>query len=375
MSSSEAVRFGIVGGGWVSDVHARALRVARGAELWAIADYARPREHGRHGRGRELALKHGVARYFEDHRRMLEDPQLEVVLVCLPNHLHAEVTLAALAAGKHAMIEKPLCFTLAEAEAIERLAQETKRRVGYAEELCFCPKFLRARELVRQGVLGELFFLKQVEAHAGPYSDWFFDPLLAGGGALMDMGCHSIELARWMFDKKPVRRVTAQMATYLHGERRTTHGALEDHVIVHLELEGGASALLESGWALHGGMESTARLQGTRGLLDVDLLQGSGLDLFSLDGSLTESLLPGWSKPDFEWLWQNGYAQELEEMARAVRDDRVPSESAADGRAVLEIVWAAYASAASGRTVDLPFAPDPRWRFPAEPYLQSREGR
>lgn len=364
MSSAEPVRFALVGGGVMSENHARALAASPHTTLVAVADYPRDRG-GREGRGAELARRHGVARYAPDYRQLLDDPAVEALLVVQPNALHAEVALAAIEAGKHVVIEKPLCLSLADADRIITRARAQGVVVGYAEELPYCPRFLRARELVEKGAIGELFFLKQVEAHAGPYSDWFFDPLLGGGGALMDMGCHSIEYARWMFDKRPVRRVTAQMSRYLHAAR----GPLDDHVIVHLEWDDGRTALLESGWALHGGMESVSRLQGTRGVLDVDLLRGNGMKLYALDGVADEGLAPGWNVPEYAWLWENGYPQELSDFAEAIRQGRAPRESAEDGRAVLEIMWAAYVSAAEGRTVSLPFVPEARWRYPAEPWV------
>lgn len=364
MRSSEPVRFAIVGGGVMSDNHARALAAAPDAELVAVADYPRERG-GRPGRGAALAQKYGVSRYSADYRQLLDDPAVEALIVVLPNALHAEVALQAVDAGKHVVIEKPLCLLLDDADRLIARAAERGVIVGYAEELPYCPRFLRARELVDKGAIGELFYVKQVEAHSGPYSDWFFDPMMAGGGALMDMGCHSIEYARWMFGKRPVRRVTARMGAYLHRAR----GPLDDHVVVQLEWDGGQTALLESGWALHGGMESTSRLQGTRGVLDVDLLRGNGMKLFALDGVSDEGLIPGWTVPEYAWLWENGYPQELSDFAQAIRTGRAPRETGQDGRAVLEIMWAAYVSAAEGRTVELPFRPDVRWRYPAEPWV------
>ena len=357
MSSAEPVRFGLIGSGWITEQHIAAFARIDEAEVVAIADVARDRG-GRDGRGKALAAQHG-ARYHPDYRRMLEDPSIEAVTVSLPNSLHAPVTIDALDAGKHAVVEKPLCFTLDEADRILTLSKEKKLVVGYAEELCYCPKLVRAKELVEQGGVGELFWLEQHEIHDGPYSEWFFTPDLAGGGALMDMGCHAIEYARWMFDKAPVVAVTAHMDVYVHGGR----GPLDDHVSMHLEFEGGRAAQLIAGWTLKGGMDSKARLVGTEGVIDVDLLKGTGLSMFS--GS-------SWSKPDYEWLWQNGYPQEMADFARAIRAGTTPLESAADGRAVLEIMWAAYVSAAEGRRVTLPFTPDPGAPYPAAPWLAKR---
>jgi predicted dehydrogenase len=364
-SDLEPVRFGLIGSGAITRTHALALGRVREAKAIAVADY--PRDRGaRRGRGEVLARDLTIPDYYDDYRRLIADPRIEAVTVSLPNALHAEVALAALEAGKHVVIEKPLCLTLEDADRIIEVARKNRLVAGYAEELCYCPKFVRAKELVSAGAIGRLFWLKQVEAHAGPYSDWFFDPALAGGGAVMDMACHSIEYARWMFDKAPVRRVTAKLATYLHTDRRSAAGLLDDHAVIHLELDDGRAAMIESGWTLKGGMDSIAHLQGTGGVLKIDLLKGSGLELFSTAGLRDEEIMPGWSIPEFEWLDQNGYPQEMADFARAIRTGGKPVETAEDGRAVLEIIWAAYASAATHKTIDLPFIPPAGVPYPAK---------
>jgi predicted dehydrogenase len=294
-----------------------------------------------------------------DHRDLLEGlDEVDAVTIALPNHLHADVALAALESKKHVVVEKPLCLTLAEADRLIAAAAHHRRLLGYAEELCFAPKYVRAKELADQGVLGRLFKVAQVESHAGPYSPWFFDPKCAGGGAAMDMGCHAIEFARWMFNKPKVLAVTAQMRNLSHPK------PLEDHCLIHLELEGGRFAQLEASWVLKGGMDSLAQLEGSEGVLKIDLSKGMGLDLFTERAA--GEIVPGWSRPDFSWLYNNGYPGEMAEFTRAIEERRAPSESGEDGRAVLEILWAAYASAAERRTIELPFVPPSDARWPAE---------
>ena len=142
-------------------------------------------------------------------------------LVCVnsPNRLHAAHALAALAAGKHVVVEKPLCLTLDEADALCAAATRQGVVLGYAENLCFAPLYRRARELVREGAVGRVLWARQVEKHGGPYSPWFFDRAEAGGGALMDMGCHGIEALRFVFDRPAVRAVSARLATTLHADK------------------------------------------------------------------------------------------------------------------------------------------------------------
>ncbi len=101
------------------------------------------------------------------------------------------MTLAAARAGKHVIVEKPLCMTLEEADEMIAVCREHGRKLMYAEELCFAPKYERVRKLVGEGAVGDVYMLKQLEKHSGPHSDWFWDVNQSGGGVLMDMGCHA----------------------------------------------------------------------------------------------------------------------------------------------------------------------------------------
>jgi predicted dehydrogenase len=184
----------------------------------------------------------------------------------------------------------------------------------------------------------------QREAHAGPYSPWFFTREEAGGGVLMDMACHSIECVRWLLGKPRVVRVSARIATL-----DPARGSLDDHSVVWLEFENGASATCEASWVLQGGMQSRLEIWGTRGTLDVDLLRETGMRQYAGER---------WSAAHADYLSDNGYPQELAHFLDCFRTGRTPDESGEDGLAVLEILCAAYASAREGRAIELPFRPE-----------------
>jgi predicted dehydrogenase len=107
------------------------------------------------------------------------------------------VCIDAARAGKHVVCEKPLCLTLEDADAIIAAGREAGVKMMYAEELLFAPKYVRAKKLVEEGALGDVFLVKQSEEHAGPHSPWFWDVRRSGGGVLLDMGCHSIAVGRY----------------------------------------------------------------------------------------------------------------------------------------------------------------------------------
>ncbi len=142
-----------------------------------------------------------------------------MVDICLPNYLHAEAVHKAAAAGKHIIIEKPLAITLEDADSMIAACKKAGVKLMYAEELCFAPKYERVRHMVSEGAIGDIYMLKQAEKHSGPHSDWFYDINLAGGGVLMDMGCHAIAWFRWMLNNAKATSVYATMSTVLHKER------------------------------------------------------------------------------------------------------------------------------------------------------------
>lgn len=336
------LRIGLAGAGWISRTHAAALRRVADARVTAV--WSRTRE-----RAERFAAEFGC----EASSDRVEDlfPHVDVVCVNSPNALHAEHAIAAARAGKHVIVEKPLATTIEEGEAIVAACAQAGVGLAYAEELPFAPKFARVRELLASGALGGPLYVTQREAHGGPYSPWFFTREEAGGGVLMDMACHGVECVRWLLGKPAVRRVTAHLARARHAER----GPLEDHAVLHLEFEGGVGALVEASWALEGGMQSRLEVWGARGYAEADLLQRTGLRAFARDGGVPFAASPGWSTPPADWLWENGYPQELEHFLACFRRGQTPVESGADGVAVLEILSAAYASARAGRAIELPF--------------------
>lgn len=340
------IGFGLIGSGFISKVHLDALRTVPGAEVLAIADVD-------HARAKGFAEMFGVQRTYPSHTAMLEDPAIDAVVIGIPNCHHARVAMDAMNAGRHVICEKPLALTLDDARAMINLAKAKGVVLGYAEELCFVPKFVRAKELMESGGIGKPYLLRQCEKHAGPYSPWFWQPEQAGGGILMDMGCHSIECIRWALGKPKVKSVLAHMGTYLHGEFTKE----EDHVILVIEFEGGAIGQVESSWALKGGMDSTLEIFGTEGVIYADLLKGNAVRTYSENGFPGEDDSRGWAYPDVEWLWNNGYPQEDAHFVDCMRTGKAPIESGEDGMEVLEIMIAAYHSAGIGRKVMLPFRP------------------
>jgi predicted dehydrogenase len=303
----------------------------------------------------DFAKRHDVPRALTNYREMLKLDELDVVSIALPNDLHAEVTIAAAEAGKHVICEKPLATTLEEADAMIAACVGAGVQLMYAEELCFAPKYVRAKELVNSGALGEIFLVKQSEEHSGPHSSWFWDVKRSGGGVLMDMGCHGIAFARWVLNNAAITHVTANLGTFVHGDK--TQG--EDHAVTVLNFEGGQMAVIENSWAKGGGMDDRAEIYGTKGHTRADLIRGNSLVTYSDVGYgyavEKASATTGWTFTVYEEIWNYGFPQEMQYFVDCVQRDEPSFLTGVDGRAALEAIYAAYRSAGSGATVRLPF--------------------
>lgn len=362
----KTVRVGQVGTGFISHVHVRALQTLESVEV--VCQHSLDA-----AAGRQFHEQYGVAEFLTSYDAMLARADLDVVCLGIPNHLHHSFAMQALAAGKHVIVEKPLCLTLAQADELIAESERVGMLLGYAEELCHVPKYVHAKRVADRGGLGEIFFVRQHEKHAGPYSPWFFQAETAGGGILMDMGCHAIECCRWILGKPPVQSVYCQADRFVHGAVTE----LDDHVIMIIQFATGQIAEVESSWTLQGGMVSSVEIQGSAGVAHAELLQrGSGLRVYSKAG-YEPGVFPGgdttgWHYPDVEWLWENGYPQEMQNFIDCVRGGGTPTETAADGRAVLEIMIAGYLSAATGRKVSFPFEDPADYAAPVELWLRSR---
>ncbi len=342
------VRIGLIGAGFISETHAEAFSRVPGAEMTAIASRGGER-------ARDLARRYGIAHVEPHYQALLERADVDVVTVAVPNDLHAKICIAAAERGKHVIVEKPLCRTLEEADAMIAACARHGVKLMYAEPLVFTPKFERARQLLAEGALGEVYLLKQSEQHSGPHADWFWDIDRAGGGVVMDMACHGFEWFRHVLEKRPVKSVMAKIDTVKHAARTRA----DDHAIVVVTFEGGVIGLSETSWALQGGMNDAAAIYGTAGVVYADLVRGSSLLTFSEPGygyavEKADST-KGWSFTMYDEVWHSGFVAEMQHFVDCVAHDLTPKETGEDGRAVLEIIYAAYESARSGRTVELPF--------------------
>jgi predicted dehydrogenase len=345
------VKVGIIGSQFEADIHAASFQLMpEEAEVVAVASPTP-------GNAEKLAKKYSIPRWFLDYREMLRQSDIEMVTITAPNRLHAQMTIDIANAGKHVVCEKPLCMTLAEADEMIDTCRSKGVILGYAEELFFTPKYVKAKEMADQGAFGKVYLVKQSEKHFGPHSEWFWDVERSGGGALLDLGCHGIAFCYWFLGRPRIKSIYAHLATNVHAAKTKA----DDEALCIIEFENGATGLVEDSWARRGGMADRTEVYGEGGLTFADLHMGNALPTFSEYGfGYAVEKVPsttGWSYPVFEEHWNYGIPQEMRHFARCIRGKEALQASGEDGRVVMEALYAAYASAGLGQKVHLPYVP------------------
>lgn len=330
------IRVGVVGLGAIAErAHLPGFASCSGARLSAVVSR---RERAR----RVLAAKYRIPRSFSSVQELLSSDEVDAVAICSPNDEHFEMAHAALARGKHVLLEKPITTRVADAKRLIALARRKSCVLHVHHNLRFQPAALAGRRALGAELIGELVGFEAVMGHRGPqawakHAKWFFDAQRVGGGVLMDLGVHAFDLIRFLTGEQ-----VSRVAATLRGALDKSGGSAEHHANCLLTLASGVEGSVSVSWR-EVTYRNSYRFLGTRGALCVDIAQGS----VSLERNGQRKQLalgrPGKSEPTA----QNAFI-------RAIRAQQ--SEIAAtgeDGAAALVIAHGALAAAQSSRSTRL----------------------
>jgi len=335
------VRIGMLGCGFIGEFHALGLRYVSNTQLVANCD-ANPER-------REAYAQRFGSRPCATVEELCADPDVDLVVVSLPNHLHREAVLTAAAAGKAIACTKPLGRNADEAAEMLRAVTDAGVFNAYLENVIFNPDVLRMREMVVAGSIGRLTTVRAREGHSGPHAQHFWDAELAGGGALLDMASHGAEYARFLFGKdQVVTDVFAWGATLVHGSRTTG----EDNAMMVMRFADGRAATIDVSWSSKGGLEGRFEAYGDGGRLITDMSVGSLKAFVERPGGYVAEKADtetGWLFPVPDEVRVHGHDLMMADVVGAFRDGRAPQETFRDGYVVNGILDAAYRSMRSGR--------------------------
>lgn len=331
----------ILGTGFIGDFYTSSIQGQRNRDRVQVVYSRDP------SKGKAFARKHGIPRWSTSMKEAVNDPDAEIVVVGLPNNLHLEAVRLAASAGKAVFCTKPLGRNAAEAKKMLDLVEKAGVMHGYLEDLVYTPKTLKAIQSVRAGAVGQVTWTRSRETHPGPHSDWFWTKEISGGGVLLDMGCHCIEIGRNYIGKdiKPVE-VMCWIDTLVKPIES------EDNALGWVRYDNGAVSQFEVSWTFRGGMDLRDEVMGTDGTIWINNFLRTGIEMFTAGGKKgyvaekaeTET---GWIFPVGDEVVELGYTDMFTDMFNAFENNTEPGETFYDGYIVNEIMDACYRSARS----------------------------
>jgi predicted dehydrogenase len=329
----------LLGTGLIADFYAMTLHGQRSRDRIRVV-YSRT-----DARRQAFSERWAIPESTTDMEAAIRHPETDVVIVGLPNHLHEEAVKAAAAAGKSVLVTKPLGRNAEEARRMLEAVERAGVFAGYLEDLAYTPKALKAVAAVEAGALGDITWVRSRETHPGPHSAWFWDGRLTGGGAIVDLGCHCVEIIRSFVGKgnRPVE-VLCHTDTLVHPIED------EDNAVALIKFESGAIGQFEVSWTFRGGMDLRDEIAGTNGTIWLDHFLRTGFEMFSVGGTgayVAEKAetAAGWLFPVGDEPSELGYVDMFTDMFRALEESRAPRETLYDGYVVNAVMDACYRSA------------------------------
>jgi len=333
----------MLGTGLIGLFYTRTLHGQRNRDRVEVV-YSRSQE-----RADAFARDNGAPATETDLEAAIAHPETDTVVIGLPNYLHLEAAELCARHRKNILCTKPLARNAAEAKQMLDLAESAGVFGGYLEDLAYTPKTLKAVQAVQAGQIGTVTWARSRETHPGPHSAWFWDAAQAGGGAIVDLGCHCIEIIRNFMGKgnRPLEVMT-WLDTLVHPIEA------EDNAIALIKFESGAIGQFEVSWTFRGGMDLRDEVAGTEGTIWTNHFLRTGFEMFSSGeggGYVAEKAetASGWLFPVGDEVAELGYVDMFTDMFDAIDEGRAPTESFYDGYVVNAVMDACYASGASGR--------------------------
>jgi len=354
-SMEKKLGFGIVGCGVVSSWHADAIRAIKEAELVAVSDVVEER-------ARKMGEKYSID-WYTDYHELIKREDIDVINICVPSGLRAEVSIPAAEAGKHIISEKPLEVTLDKADQIIETAQKNKVKLAVIFQSRFSEGAGLLRKALREQRLDKLVYgeasvkwyrTQEYYDSGGWRGTWKLD----GGGALMNQGIHAVDFLQWVMGE--VESLCAYSGLLAHERIE-----VEDTVAASLKFKNGALGNIIAMTSAYPGYSKRIEVYGTDGtvvLEDKDVVVWNFKEEREEDQKIKESIAK--KKPSeakgassaTAGVTYEGHRRQIADMIKAIKEDSQTLVNGEEGRKSLEIVLAIYESSKSGKPVKLPLA-------------------
>jgi len=299
------------------------------------------------GSAQKFASNYKVAFCTDQLEAAIHRPDVDVVCIALPNNMHLEAVMLACKHKKAVISTKPLGRNAWEARQMLDAVEHAGVFNGYLEDLVYTPKFLKALESVKSGALGRILWAKSRETHPGPHSDWFWDLQQAGGGCILDLGCHCVEIARNYIGKDIL-----PVEVMCWADTQVKPIEAEDHAIGLVKYENGAIGQFEVSWTFRGGLDLRDEVMGSEGTIWINSFLRTGFEMFTSGKggdyiSEKAESNTGWLFPVGDELNELGYNHMFTDMFNSMELGVPPKETFYDGYVVNCILDAAYKSSKS----------------------------
>lgn len=349
------LKVGVIGVGSISSAHIKPYLENKKVELTAFCDINEERL-------KEKSELHGVKHVYADYHDLLENDDIDAVSICTWNNTHAEIAVAALEAGKHVLVEKPLSITVEQAEAVQAAAKKSGKiaQIGFVRRHDPNAKLLKT--FIENGDLGEIYYAKaSYLRRLGNPGGWFSDKSRSGGGPLVDLGVHVIDLTWYLMGKpRPVsvsgntynklgnRSNVENLSSYQAADFDPTLNDVEDLANALIRFENGASLFVDASFTLHAASnEGSVRLYGDKGGAEVE-------PKFSLVTEKNNTILNSTPQVDVDGLdVEKAFANEINHFVECCIENKPTLAPVSDGVDVMKILNAIYESAKLGKEVYL----------------------
>lgn len=349
------LRVGVIGVGSISEMHIQPYASHPEVSLQAFCDLHAERL-------KEMGEKYEVSHLYENYQDLLANEAIDAVSICTWNNSHAEIAIAALEAGKHVLVEKPLSMTVAEAEAVEAAAKKSGKvlQVGFVRRHATNAKILK--QFIDQGRLGDIYYAKaSILRRVGNPGGWFSDQTRSGGGPLIDLGVHMIDIAWYLMGKpRPVsvsgntyhqlgnRSNVKNLSFYKAADYDPAVNDVEDLANALIRFENGASLYVDVSFSLHAKEEeSIARFYGDKGGAEIE----PALALILEENDTILNVTPQVDNLGFDF--ENAFSNEVGHFVDCCLHGQTTIAPVEDGVAVMKMLAAVYESAKSGKEVTL----------------------